>query len=123
SLVPLPRVNLTRFHGVFAPHAGLRRRIVPATRTRSRAGLDEEGAFAHRHRAMTWAQRLRRVFNIDIQTCERCGGAMKIVACIQDPAVIRKLLRGPSAGVHPQSPPARAPPGPADGTPSEKKLH
>jgi hypothetical protein len=24
---------------------------------------------------MTWAQRLKRVFNIDIQTCDRCVGA------------------------------------------------
>ena len=23
---------------------------------------------------MTWAQRLKRVFNIDIETCEHCGG-------------------------------------------------
>jgi len=115
SLVPLPRVNLTRFHGVFAPHAGLRMRIVPAVRSTRRAqhGPDEEGAFAHRHRAMTWAQRLRRVFNIDIETCERCGGAMKILACIQDPAVIRKLLAAPLAGPHPLTPPARGPPGPA----------
>ena len=28
SLVPSPRVNLTRFHGVFAPHASLRAKIV-----------------------------------------------------------------------------------------------
>jgi hypothetical protein len=71
---------------------------------------------------MSWAQRLRRVFNIDIETCERCGGAMKIVACIVDPAVIRKLLRRAApAGPHTQPPPARAPPaGPADGMSSEK---
>ena len=111
SLVPLPRVNLTRFHGVFAPHASLRMRIVPAQRKPHQAGPDEEGAFAHRHRGMTWAQRLRRVFNIDIETCERCGGAMKIVACIQDPAVIRKLLAAAPAGQIPHTPPARGPPG------------
>jgi len=120
SLIPLPRVNLTRFHGVFAPHAGLRMRIVPAVRKPPHAGPDEEGAFAHRHRAMTWAQRLRRVFGIDIETCERCGGAMKILACIQDPAVIRKLLRAAApAGPHAQTPPARGPPSgsPAGGMP------
>jgi len=121
SLVPLPRVNLTRFHGVFAPHSALRRRIVPHAPARlKKPGPDEEGAFAHRHRAMTWAQRLRRVFNIDIETCERCGGAMKILACIQDPAVIRKLLRATSSAQSSvQSPPARGPPspGPADRMP------
>ena len=34
---------------------------------------------------MTWAQRLKRVFNIDIETCSGCGGAMKVIACIEDP--------------------------------------
>jgi hypothetical protein len=39
-----------------------------------------------------WAQRLKRVFNIDIETCSECGGAVKIIASIEDPAVIRKIL-------------------------------
>jgi len=37
---------------------------------------------------MTWMQRLKRVFNIDIEKCERCGGRVKVVACIEDPVVI-----------------------------------
>ncbi len=41
---------------------------------------------------MTWAQRLKRVFNIDIETCSECGGAVKIIACIEDPVVIAKIL-------------------------------
>jgi hypothetical protein len=41
---------------------------------------------------MTWAQRLKRVFNIDIETCSTCGGAMKVIACIEDPAVIKQIL-------------------------------
>jgi hypothetical protein len=44
---------------------------------------------AERHVAMTWMQRLKRVFNIDIETCERCKGQVKIIACIEDPTVIR----------------------------------
>ena len=38
------------------------------------------------------AQRLRRVFNIDIETCSECGGAVKVIACIEDPVVIKKIL-------------------------------
>jgi hypothetical protein len=41
---------------------------------------------------MTWAQRLKRVFNIEIETCGECGGAVKVVACIEDPVVIGKIL-------------------------------
>jgi hypothetical protein len=63
---------------------------------------------------MTWAQRVKRVFNIDIETRPACGGAVRIIACIEDPLVIEKILshldhKGasrPSA----RSPPCRAPP-------------
>jgi hypothetical protein len=27
-----------------------------------------------------------------IETCRECGGAIRIIACIEDPAVIRKIL-------------------------------
>jgi hypothetical protein len=29
---------------------------------------------------MGWAQRLKRVFDIDIETCRVCGGSMKVIA-------------------------------------------
>ena len=41
---------------------------------------------------MSWAQRLKRVFNIDIEICSVCGGSMKVIACIEDPLVIKKIL-------------------------------
>ena len=41
---------------------------------------------------MTWAQRLKRVFNIDIEICKSCGGRVKIIAYIEDPVVIEKIL-------------------------------
>jgi len=43
---------------------------------------------AERRTLMTWAQRLKRVFNIDIETCPKCGGAVKVIACIEDPVTI-----------------------------------
>ncbi|MCP4875786.1 MAG: hypothetical protein GY896_09980, partial [Gammaproteobacteria bacterium] len=47
---------------------------------------------AERRASMTWAQRLKRVFNIDIETCRECGGAVKVIACIEDLVVIEKIL-------------------------------
>ena len=38
------------------------------------------------HRAMTWMQRLKQVFGIDIKTCERCGRKVKVMASIEAPA-------------------------------------
>ena len=69
---------------------------------------------AERRAAMTWAQRLKRVFGIDIETCPACGGAMRIIACIEDPDVIEKILAHLDAKVAepdaPRRPPCRAPP-------------
>jgi hypothetical protein len=42
---------------------------------------------------MTWAQRLKRVFAIEIEKCEKCGGSVRIIASIEDPDVIQKILK------------------------------
>jgi len=91
ALVPRPRVNLTRFHGIFAPNSRWRARITPARRGKRRSA-DEQRTVPQQRHAMTWAQRLKRVFRIDIETCEQCGGAVKIIASIEDPLVIAKIL-------------------------------
>jgi len=54
---------------------------------------------AERHRAMSWAQRLKRVFDIEIETCEACGGKIKVIASIEDMAVIIRILGHVAAGV------------------------
>ena len=41
---------------------------------------------------MTWAQRLKRVFNIDIEVCSRCGGSVRVIACIEDEDIIDRIL-------------------------------
>jgi hypothetical protein len=55
------------------------------------------------------------LIGIDIETCAACGGAVRIVACIEDPEVIKKILThldGQSAPRQPgfSLPPTRAPP-------------
>ena len=105
ALVPAPGVNLTRFHGVFAPNHRLRARIVPG-RGDQRA---EETQSATPGRAapaarMNWARRLKRVFAIDVEKCEQCGGRVRIIAAIEDPEVIEKILR--HLGLEQGEPPA-----------------
>jgi hypothetical protein len=41
---------------------------------------------------MSWAQRLKRVFRIDIERCERYGGKVRIIASIGDAEVIARIL-------------------------------
>jgi hypothetical protein len=82
-------------------------RAQPAAETDERTPVE-------RRASMSWAQRLKRVFGIDIETCPARGGAMRITACIQDPVVIEKMLAhlDPKAatGQATQPPPCRAPP-------------
>jgi hypothetical protein len=85
ALVPRPRLNLTRFHGVFAPNFKHRRRIVPR---RVRGKVDSDKPLA----PMNWAQRLKRVFQIDIESCPECGGCVRVIACIEDPQLIAHIL-------------------------------
>ena len=118
ALVPKPRVNLTRFNGVLAPNSRYRARVTPGKRGKggphTTMADPEERTPAERSAAMTWAQRLKRVFGIDIETCPACCGAMRIIACIEDPDVIEKMLAHLDAKVAepdaPQRPPCRAPP-------------
>ena len=45
-----------------------------------------------KRRAMTWAQRLKRVSNIDVSLCVHCGGTVRIMAGIEEPSTIRAIL-------------------------------
>jgi len=60
----------------------------PRANPRRATGIDELGA----PKVGPWRGRLKRVFNVDIETCRECGGAVRIIACIDDPVVIEKIL-------------------------------
>jgi hypothetical protein len=118
ALVPKPRVNLTRYHGVLAPNHRWRRLVTPAKRGKAvkRTSTTEVRPRDERHAAMTWAQRLKRVFNIDIEVCSRCGGSVRVIACIEDQDTIDRILahlrdKEPTTPSLPRLiPPSRAPP-------------
>jgi hypothetical protein len=42
--------------------------------------------------ALNWARRLKRVFDIEIETCAGCGGRPRIIASIEEPEVIARIL-------------------------------
>jgi len=101
---------------VFAPNSPWRGEVTPGKRGR-RIGVqlpDEPESAIERRAAMGWAQRLKRVFRIDIETCVACGGVVKVVSSIEDPAVIAKILahvrRTESRSDRLRQPQPRAPP-------------
>jgi hypothetical protein len=85
ALVPSPRVNLRRFHGVFAPHHRLRARIAPGQGARGQA---RAGSGPSRLGAATEAGLLDRG-----RAVRAVWGRMRIIACIEDPDLIEKILR------------------------------
>jgi hypothetical protein len=106
--VPPPRVNLIRYHGVLAAHAKNREKIVPSKTPRDAGDTKPAASKAYR---LTFAALLSRVFQIEIDTCADCGGKMKIVAALTDPASIRRYLEGTGQSAKiPEIAPARAPP-------------
>jgi hypothetical protein len=52
-------------------------------------------------------QRLRRVFDIDISRCSRCGAALRVLAVITDPRVVAAILAHLETRATRASPPAR----------------
>ena len=96
---PAPRFNLLLYHGVLAPHARGRRYVVGSGRP-APAGSEEPGPDPRPRRdptpspsgAWTWPALMRRVFDLDVLACPRCGGRLRIIATVQDPDAVRAIL-------------------------------
>jgi hypothetical protein len=107
ALVPPPKFNIVRYSGVFAPAAGCRSLIVPQVKAVApplhggcQAAVEmqktESGKAKERRgcqpRNYPWAQLMTRVFGFDVLKCPRCGAKMRILAAINPPAAIQKIL-------------------------------
>ena len=100
ALIPPPRANLLRYHGLLAPNSKMRSKIIPQQNEEKREKKEnpEHGK---------WADLLKRSFVIDILKCAQCGGKMRVISTIQDPAIAKRILE--SIGI-PYEPPRKAPP-------------
>ena len=122
AIIPRPRVHLTRFHGILAPHDKHRKHVVPKSaevEELTKAPAEVKILTLHEQllekkkktQRMSWARLLKRVFNIDVETCGSCGGKMRIIAAVEEAEVIKKILDHlglPSTP--PLARPARGPP-------------
>ena len=117
--IPEPRRHLVRYYGAFSNVSrGKRRRQAEATI--GAAPCDAGGAPMARAdrnhsrdaRALrrSWAQLIKRVYEVDPLLCPKCGGEMRIIAFIIDHDVVDAILRH-LAKAEAKSP--RGPPGTA----------
>lgn len=101
ALTPRPRINLVLYHGVLAPRAAWRKSIVPplpiaagaSVTADSTASVDDSGPRRVRPLNRGWADLMQRSFGFDVLACPRCSSRLKLVALIQAPAVILRILR------------------------------
>ena len=116
SSTPPPRLHRQRHFGVLAPNAPLRAAVTalaPGVTTAPPAPFAEPAAEpAHRRAARyAWARLLARLYEVFPLVCPHCGGAMRIIAFVTDPAPMRDILvhlGEPTAP--PRIAPARGPP-------------
>jgi len=107
ALTPRPRINLIIYHGVLAPNARVRAAVVAfgvpaavtpapnATDVSRETGIPGEHGTAEPdavRRGWTWAQLMRRAFDLDVHVCPNCGGRLRLIATIADPRTIHALL-------------------------------
>jgi hypothetical protein len=59
-----------------------------------------------------YTQLMRRVFEIDVLECPQCGGPLRILAAIQSPEAIQKILD--CLGLPSRAPPIAGPAAPDD---------
>ena len=107
-LIPPTYANLTRFHGVFAPTSRLRIQVVPRPTTTTTESTTPPSAplspplspplsspkstsVPSTYR-LDWAALLKRVVGVDVLKCSRCQGQMRVIACIEEPDVAKKIL-------------------------------
>ena len=101
-------ITRSALHGVLAPNAAWRRAIVPAVAGEivaspegageaavipARAADDAPSHRRARPRYRAWADLMRRAFESDVLACPQCGGRLVVLATIDDPAVIQRILR------------------------------
>ncbi len=122
ALIPPPRFHMVRFHGVLAPHATLRPKVVPKPKPSERptqlslfeeaeplpvgAALDREVDSGRR----PWAWLLRHVFKVDVSVCPRCDAKMKLKEVATTSDDIDRVLHRLGLALLARPPPRPAPP-------------
>jgi len=100
ALVPPPGFHRTRYHGVLARASPYRDKVVPKT---SSAKRDKKS------KNYSWAELMKRAFDIDVLVCPRCSGKMKVLATIMERDAIRAILGARGLPVEPPPQPPAEP--------------
>jgi hypothetical protein len=100
AMTPRPETNLLICHGLLAARARWRAQVVaygrvalePTALAPPLAAGAEGTKGKGGSRAWSWAALMHRAFALDVLACPHCGGRLRLIATLHDPAGIRKLL-------------------------------
>jgi hypothetical protein len=97
--IPEPRRHLVRYYGAYSNVSRGKRRLREeaacpsgeghAPSVRGKKDLDPAARALRR----SWAQLIKRIYEVDPLVCPSCGSEMKVIAFITDHAVVDKILR------------------------------
>jgi hypothetical protein len=117
ALTPRPRINLLLYYGVLGARSAWRWRLAgsdperPAETAASTSPAPRTPAAVRARTNWLWAALMQRSFGFDVLACPRCGDNLELIALIEDPTVIRRILSHLGVPTEVPAPgPARPPP-------------
>ena len=66
---------------------------------------EKNQSYSSRRRRQQWAVLLKKVWNVDALKCPKCGGRMKVISFIEQPSVIKRILKHLDIWDEPRPPP------------------
>ena len=96
--IPPPRMNMIRYHGVFAPNFKNRNKIVPKKESSTHKNSKEPQAENVVNKKikverLRWAEMLKKTFEIDVSICPKCNGRLEQIAVIKNIKVAAAILK------------------------------
>jgi hypothetical protein len=93
AIIPQPRIHGVRFHGILAPSAEDRKKVVPVVLTQPPQGeLFECHQKKPKTKKSSWAELLKRTFQIDLSQCLVCGGVVRFQKAVLRKSEIMEIL-------------------------------
>ena len=92
SHIPRHGEQMVRYYAYYSNVArGKRKKLGEGDAEPEITGEEPDSAYRKKCRA-NWARLIQKIYEVDPLACPKCGGAMRILAFIEEAAVIRKIL-------------------------------
>jgi hypothetical protein len=91
AFIPYPRKHRRHYHGVFAPNAPIRKRVITYAAGSSTSIHQTVGKT--KRASHDRAQLIKRIYEVDPLLCSKCGKKIKIIGFVTHQTEINRILR------------------------------